>query len=218
MDNWEAMQADLEANRYSLEFAYFHEFILNHASNAIAEKLISEEAFGSHNLRVLLALSMLNNHLALAIQSLWESGFRRWLRQCAAEKNGNDNLAVAIKRSPLETLDTHLQAIRGVRLDDIPGGSVMKEAALVGNVVRHGDGPSAVKLFELAPSLWRNLPTDLSGPAVVECADELSIGDERLQEYADAVSLFWTAIQTKPVNDTSPEPPWVAAAPDSIQS
>ena len=50
-----------------------------------------------------------------------------------------------------------------------------------------------------------------------ECAAELSIGEARLQQYADAVSDFWIAVQTWGAKHEQPEPPWVAA-PDVVDT
>jgi hypothetical protein len=147
---WEPLKADGAASTYSLEFSYFDEFVLRHAVDAIAEKLISEEAIGSHNLRVNIGLSMLQRHLALSIQALWETHFRRWLRECAAEIRGDDSLATDIKHRYFEQLEAILSDLRHISLSEIPGGELLKEATLVGNVIRHGDGRSAAKLVATA--------------------------------------------------------------------
>lgn len=46
------LKADHCASTYLLEFSYFDEVVLKQAVSAIIEKLISENAIDSHNLRV----------------------------------------------------------------------------------------------------------------------------------------------------------------------
>jgi hypothetical protein len=202
------MEADLAIGSFVLEFGYFEEFVLAHAASAIAERLVSHEEVGSHNLRVGLALGQLNKQLALAIQAIWETHFRRWLLACAQERYGDGRYDAEIKRATLEDLDQRLKDIRGAGLDDFPSGKRLKELTLVGNVVRHGDGPSAGKLLNTAPEIWMSDPAE-SDLSIDECADRLVIDDVRLKLYADAVSSFWIAAGRPLHAQYAMEPPWV---------
>ena len=206
-----AMQADLMISSFVLEFGYFEEFVLDHVCDAIADRLMDPNAEGSHNWRVLLALGQLNNQLALVIQAIWETQFRRWLRACALEAHGNDREGANIKRLPIDRLDQHLLDLRGVRLKDVPGGAVLKELVLVGNVVRHGDGPSAAQLVATAQDIWTAAPTIGDGTLSEENADKLVLSDARLKRYADAVQQFWFAL-SRALHATFEDPPWAANA------
>ncbi|MNS63102.1 hypothetical protein D3C72_961890 [compost metagenome] len=202
-----AMTADLMISSFVLEFGYFEEFVLDHVFDAIADRLIDPSVEGSHNWRVLLALGQLNSQLALAIQAMWETHFRRWLRACAVEAHGDDREGANIKRLPIDRLDKHLLELRGVRLTDMPGGSALRELVLVGNVVRHGDGPSAALLVATAQDIWRTAPTIGEGTLSEENADKLIVSDARLKQYAEAVQQFWFA-SSRAVHATFEDPPW----------
>lgn len=202
------MQADLMISSFVLEFGYFEEFILDHVYETLANRLMDPDAEGSHNWRVLLALSQLNNQLALAIQAIWETQFRRWLRACASEVHGDDREGANIKRLPIDRLDRHLLDLRGVRLADMPGGAALKELTLVGNVVRHGDGPSAAQLTASAEDIWTTPPTIGEGTLSEENSDKLMVSDARLKRYADAVQQFWFA-SSRALHATFENPPWV---------
>ena len=62
----------------------------------------------------------------------------------------------------------------------------------MGNVVRHGDGPSAVRLSALKPDIWLNPPQ--LGADLDDTANELRISDELLQAYGESISGFWLAV------------------------
>lgn len=202
-----AMQADLMISSFVIEFGYFEEFVLDHVSDAIADRLIDPEVEGSHNWRVMLALGQLNNQLALAIQAIWETQFRRWLRACALEAHGDDRHGANIKRLPIDRLDGLLLSLRGVRLMDVPGGTILRELMLVGNVVRHGDGPSAAQLVATAHDIWTSDPEIGGGAMSEENADKLAVNDARLKRYAEAVQQFWFA-SSRALHASFEDPHW----------
>lgn len=89
-------------------------------------------------------------------------------------------------------------AIRGVSLADVVEGPLLLELALVGNVVRHGDGPSARQAFERYPFLFD--PVAVFDDAPVHGDDEelperLRVTEERLALYGQAVFQFWHRVQ-----------------------
>lgn len=89
----------------------------------------------------------------------------------------------------------------------MPGGAVLRELILVGNVVRHGDGPSAAQLVEIAEDIWATAPTIGDGTLSEENADKLVLTDARLKRYADAVQQFWFAL-SRAIHATFEDPPW----------
>jgi hypothetical protein len=201
---WRALEADWEISSFLIEYSYFKEFVVDHAGDALAEKLMDPDATGSHNWRVALALSQLNKQLALAIQAVWESHLRRWLRSCAKELHRPASFLRRIQLANITALDDLLLDLRLRRLADLTGNEVLQELVLVGNVVRHGDGPSAVRLNSLRPDIWLNPPQ--LGSDLDDIANELSISDELLQAYAEAISDFWLAISAL---SRPPDPePW----------
>ncbi|GAA4717248.1 hypothetical protein GCM10023325_12380 [Sphingomonas lutea] len=169
---------------------------MHHAAAALSAKLIDPSAVGSHNLRVELALAQLNKHLALAVQSVWESHFRRWLRLCAKELDRPVALLRRIQIANTPKLDDLLFELRGRRMADLAGGQLLHELVLVGNVVRHGDGPSALRLNALRPDIWLNPPNPESEGGLDDLASELAISVDRLEAYAQSVSDFWLAISS----------------------
>ena len=145
------------------------------------------------------------NTMALAIQGNFEKGFRRWLRN---SRNLVPNAAVTdediVKATwgspvqPKRDLGLIMAALRRVQLEQTPEGSTLVELALIGNVVRHGDGPSARRALRLYPQLFDPVGELNGEPALgadEEIPERLRISVARLHDYTFAVQRFWHRVQ-----------------------
>lgn len=147
----------------------------------------------------------LYNLLTLAVQGHFEKAFRRWLRnslQFVEKSTITDDDIVKAQWSnpgtPRRDLGAIMAVLRGVHLGEVEEGPLLLELALVGNVVRHGDGPSARQAFDRYPFLFAPVPIFDDGPAHEadeELPERLQINEERLGLYAQAVFQFWHRVQ-----------------------
>lgn len=145
------------------------------------------------------------NLLTLAVQGHFEKAFRRWLRnslQFVDQSTITDDDIVKAQWSnpntPRRDLGAIMAALRGVHLAEVLEGPLILELALIGNVVRHGDGPSARQAYERYPFLFAPVPILDDSPAHEddeELPERLQVNEERLALYAQAVFQFWHRIQ-----------------------
>lgn len=132
---------------------------------------------------------------ALALQSIWERQVRQYLAACARE------LAVAplteeiVAKANWKDLRAHFRTLRDIRLESFPSFEELNILHLLGNTCRHGDGPSAVELWQRRPALWPprvEYPFDFgpveTGPQKAGSI-ELKVGD--LEGFATAIIGFW---------------------------
>lgn len=145
------------------------------------------------------------NVMALSVQGNFEKGFRRWLRNSllfADQNEISDDDVVKAQWSnpgqPRRDLGAIMSRIRGVHLKDTIEGPLLLELALIGNVVRHGDGPSARAAYEHYPDLFDAVVEFDDGPAHEqdeELPERLRVTEERLALYGQAAFQFWHRIQ-----------------------
>lgn len=145
------------------------------------------------------------NLLTLAVQGHFEKSFRRWLRNSLNFVDDcsivDDDIIKAQWSNPSlhrRDLGAIMYAIRGIHLRDVVEGPLLLELALIGNVVRHGDGPSARQAIELYPMLFDPVVQLEDGPAHSvdeELPERLHVTEDRLALYAQAVFQFWHRIQ-----------------------
>lgn len=143
------------------------------------------------------------NVLTLSVQGHFEKAFRRWLRSSlpfsGAEGITDDNIIKAQWSHPTRLnrdLSRIMGRVRGVELSATTEGALLIELALVGNVVRHGDGVSARAAFEAHPELFPTIQLEGFPPPDNEfLAERLLIPEERLALYAQAAYQFWHRVQ-----------------------
>ena len=143
--------------------------------------------------------------MALSVQGNFEKGFRRWLRNSLLFVDQNEisdeDVVKAQWNNPLlprRDLGAIMARIRGVHLAETVEGPLLLELALIGNVVRHGDGPSARMAYELYPNLFDPVAVFSEGPAHEEdeeLPERLRVTEERLGLYAQAAFQFWHRVQ-----------------------
>lgn len=226
MIGWHALKSDLLTGRFTYEFGVFEEYALRPSLENEAMMMDAEApgGFGS-NLRLGFAMAELNKHMALAVQSIWEAAFRRFVRSCAHEVLGEDSTRenhlrdAQLRKATVERLGAALQEIRGVALADLPGGATLLKMVLIGNVVRHGDGPSCAKLREEAPDLWLgNVHEGMDGVDLHDVADDLCIRTGDVARFAQTVSEFWLAVsETYRAQNPVEAPAWVTGGTEGAQ-
>ncbi|MBX9729803.1 MAG: hypothetical protein K2X59_00605 [Sphingomonas sp.] len=145
------------------------------------------------------------NVLALAVQGHFEKGFRRWLRnslqfvdQTAISDEDIVKSQWSNPNTPKRDLGCIMASLRGIHLRDVVEGPLLLELALIGNVVRHGDGPSALQAYQRFPFLFDPVVVFDDDPAVEEdeeIPERLRVNEERLALYAQAAFQFWHRVQ-----------------------
>lgn len=82
----------------------------------------------------------------------------------------------------------------------------LREAYLVANVVRHGDGPTSQNLRKTAPQLWvydRSEYVDINaGPS--PDSEQIRIRSQDVQRYVHAGVRFWGCVDPLPMAATDP--------------
>lgn len=126
---------------------------------------------------------------ALTVAAVFERQLSVWARSI---------LAVGAARPPgknlrYEALLELCAAHAGIDLPRLGLADDLIELLLVGNVVRHGEGPSCDKLRTLAPALWDYEPSEyvdiVTGSPPV--SEQMRIREADLARYVRAVAQFW---------------------------
>lgn len=136
---------------------------------------------------------------ALAIQSLWERQLRSYLEGCAEELKASENVAEDVKASQWARVERAFEAVRGIPLAEFPSYPLLTVLHLLGNVCRHGNGPSVARLHALRSDLFGDLVlTKIDGTreALPPSADQVEIELHHLQAFADAIAGFWEDAHT----------------------
>jgi hypothetical protein len=126
---------------------------------------------------------------ALALCAVFERQLSTWSTTIVASGG-----AASPGRMPrFEALLTLCANHAGLDLNAIGIQTNLRELLLVGNVVRHGDGPSCTHLRNAAPSLWSYEPCAyvdiVAGPPRISELMRIQAAD--LARYARAGALFW---------------------------
>lgn len=93
----------------------------------------------------------------LTLQSMWERGLRRMLIACDKRLcAGQNEFAIQKARWALDSrgLQAHFHRLLGFRISDMYAHGDLDLLQNLGNAIRHGDGPAAKRVHELAPNLW----------------------------------------------------------------
>lgn len=139
----------------------------------------------------------------LSIQSLWERQIRAYLSGCHQELK--IDLSSASKRKVHDVVHSVLwgdelnavfECLRGISLRSFETYPTLNLLQLVGNVCRHGDGPSCRQLWKDHPELWPTYGPDErfdthSEPLQPPPADMLTISRSLLTSFVEAIDLFW---------------------------
>ncbi len=147
----------------------------------------------------------------LTVQSMWERGLRGLLVKRDKRLCGGQNverLHRANWSNDTKGLQSHFERLLAVPLSAFDSYSDLDLLQNLGNAIRHGDGQSAKRVHELAPSLWWNWfppgttydagPFKVSVPAdwpAHPSFDKVTLTEAVLEQMIHAVSGFWTDIE-----------------------
>ncbi|HEY9235230.1 MAG TPA: hypothetical protein VIP08_09375 [Phenylobacterium sp.] len=134
---------------------------------------------------------------ALTIAAVFERQLSAWARMIAAGGG-----ASRVGRTPrYEELLTLCASYAGLDLDRLGVQADLTELLLVGNVVRHGEGPSCDRLRGLAPSLWAYAPSayiDIVSKAP-PVSERMQVSADDLARYVRAAARFWGHADPQPM-------------------
>lgn len=138
--------------------------------------------------------------LCLGIQSLWEQQLREYLGNCGSRVHLSSSKRANIRGANWESsgrfpsLNQLFSEIRGLELDKFESYKRLDKLQLMGNVCRHGEGGSAVKLRTRYPELWPQVDANseqVCVPAAHRPIGAILITVELLRDLVNAVVLFW---------------------------
>lgn len=133
----------------------------------------------------------------LSIQSLWEKQIRAYLQRCAEELARGSTLFERTRTANWQDLNRIFEELRGVPLTAFDEFADLDLLQLLGNVCRHGDGPSLQRLAIEHPELWPARECELAPPprgspaAQAFRADDVSVSLTLLRRLTDAIASFW---------------------------
>jgi len=163
-----------------------------------------------------------NSHLAdlfqatvesylLTVQSMWERGLRGLLanrerKLCNAKEI--HTLQKCNWSSGNSSIQYHFERLLGIPITIFDSYDDLNFLQNLGNAIRHGDGPSAKRVYELAPALWfgwlsrsttiqieplgiANLPSTSQYPSF----DHVTLKETVLQQMLMSVSNFWEDLE-----------------------
>lgn len=181
----------------------FLENVLDPTFVAITSRMKSEQALLSASEDILdaakaLILRATNSSMlkdmgvafALSIQSIWERGFRDYVATCAHEIPDQE----AAKRAKANRWPDVLEGfelVQGLSLNAYPEAIELSVLHSIGNVCRHGPGPSLNKLMNTNPEFW---PEGVNTSYPTGPMQGLCISHERLRGFVIAATSFWSAI------------------------
>lgn len=147
----------------------------------------------------------------LAVQSMWERGLRKLLisrEKVLLGKDGVSALQRATWSSGTKSLQFHFERLIGFPMTVFGSYGDLDLLQNLGNAIRHGDGPSAERVYRLAPSLWWNwiAPNETlqAGPFTVKGSDSapphppfdaVSLGKSVLEQMMQSVYDFWQDLE-----------------------
>ena len=130
---------------------------------------------------------------ACALSELFGRQLAAWARALDASVEGTDGTPPAeLLAFCAEHAKIDLIAL-GLRAD-------LNELLLVGDVMRHGEGPSAAYLRRVAPGLWDHEPTGCADTTtgLLPASESLHIREGDLDRYARAMGRFWAHVVPQP--------------------
>jgi hypothetical protein len=138
----------------------------------------------------------------LSIQAMWEKQIRGYLKSCAQELKAHPDVADTIPTADWKLVDSIFNQLRGVPLTAFEEYPALNKLQLLGNVCRHGSGPSLDRLVSVHPELWALEPNPRFAPPPspglpldpVCAAENLLVPIDLLKSFAAAIDSFWREI------------------------
>lgn len=197
---WKNCYADVVASKHGVGVQSFFDDVVMPAIHSLEEKIATlgrsdnpGDAFAQADTADVLQETKMA--FGLSIQSIWERQVRGYLRGCAEELRPGEGRATQVTTANWEKLSALFLELRGIRLDAFPSFAELDTLHLLGNVCRHGDGPSAVELAKRCPELWPVYsPTPFENEPPVPGPPPAALMDlpvSRLRAFVVAVARFW---------------------------
>ncbi len=206
---WKNCMADVYSYRYGAIAKEFLTLVVNPSLDALDVQVKHWEESGdpiSHFILSDLSELIYKTRMAfcLSIQSLWEQQIRTYLAGCLQQLSINP-FPVSNRRGAHsvqtvfwgDELNAVFERLRGINLSSFASFESLDLLMLVGNVCRHGDGGSSIRLWGVRPDLWpayhdpaneflRSTLTNEAPPA-----QSMQIPREMLEDFVDKICLFW---------------------------
>lgn len=147
----------------------------------------------------------------LAVQSMWERGLRSLLvsREKRLHGGGEVNaLQKATWSNGINSLHCHFERLLTVPITAFDSYDDLNLLQNLGNAIRHGDGPSAKRVHELAPTLWFGWlapgtsiqagPYNITVPPDVPkfpSFDDVTLQKIVLEQMIQSVADFWEDLE-----------------------
>ena len=147
----------------------------------------------------------------LAVQSMWERALRSLLirrEKCLYGKGDVNALQKATWSSGANSLQYHFERLLAIPMTAFDSYDDLNLLQNLGNAIRHGDGPSAKRVHELAPTLWFGWlapgATIQAGPYKITVPDDApkypSFDDVTLQKIVleqmiQSITDFWEDLE-----------------------
>lgn len=150
----------------------------------------------------------------LAVQAMWERALRGMLVGRAKKLGMDAKYVSGIRRAvwsheKAPSLHDYFQELMGISIRSFDAHPDLEVLQLIGNVLRHGDGPSAEKLHDRCPRLWPNWvppeahietePFNITVPADDTprhpSMGEMTTPAEVLEHLIQVVFWFWSDIE-----------------------
>lgn len=130
---------------------------------------------------------------ALTIGAAFERNLRLWLSFGLAE------LRPVIERADRKSLFKHVAKMKGpIAASKIESADIIELWELV-STARHGDGPAAIRLRSLNPSLWshQDINAQFEYDRAGLMAYTIRVNDYDIERYLDATIEFWDGVNRK---------------------
>ncbi|MDR9864640.1 hypothetical protein [Pseudomonas baetica] len=206
---WKNCMADVYSFRYGAIAKEFLTLVVNPSLDALdAQVKHWEESDDPVSDFIISDLSELifktRMAFCLSIQSLWEQQIRTYLAGCQQQLD-IDPFPVSNRRGANsvrtvywgDELNTVFERLRDITLPSFVSFESLDLLMLVGNVCRHGDGNSSVRLWGVRPDLWPMYHDPVNTFLQSTLADQapsvqsMQIPREILEDFVDKICLFW---------------------------
>lgn len=130
----------------------------------------------------------------LTLQSMWERGLRGMLTSCESKVHKGhalDSIKNATWNGKSENIQEHFFRLLGMSIQHFSTFDDLNYLQLLGNAIRHGDGNSAQKIYQLSPSLWTGMIKHSNTPSF----DHIDIPFKVLDQMMQSVLWFWEDIE-----------------------
>ena len=138
----------------------------------------------------------------LSIQSIWERQIRAYLSGCAHELREDNTLTKKALKERWDNIGNLLYDLRGIHLRSFYKYRELDLLHLLSNVCRHGDGPSAKRLWCEYPEFWpdqhtqsRSSWTANSTRIEPPSTETIDISRCQLRSFIGAITSFWEEME-----------------------